>query len=88
MDIFCKFWDMYPKKVARVSCVKLWMKLKREEMDLIIGVLPNHCDQESWIKDGGKFIPNPSTWLNQRRWEDEIKVSSKGNLLGNKTFTI
>jgi hypothetical protein len=26
---------------------------------------------EQWQKDGGKFIPMPTTWLNQRRWEDE-----------------
>lgn len=24
-----------------------------------------------WQKDGGKYIPYPSTWLNGRRWEDE-----------------
>lgn len=25
---------------------------------------------EDWSKDGGKYIPNPATYLNQRRWED------------------
>ena len=30
------------------------------------------CDQ--WNQDGGRFIPNPATWLNQRRWEDEPEV--------------
>jgi len=24
-----------------------------------------------WTKDDGQYIPNPSTWLNQERWEDE-----------------
>ena len=24
-----------------------------------------------WQKDGGQYIPNPATWLNQGRWEDE-----------------
>jgi hypothetical protein len=27
--------------------------------------------QDDWIKDGGKFIPYPATWLNAKRWEDE-----------------
>ena len=26
---------------------------------------------DKWLKDGGQFIPNPATWLNQRRWEDQ-----------------
>jgi hypothetical protein len=24
-----------------------------------------------WRKDGGQFIPNPATWLNQGRWDDQ-----------------
>ena len=26
---------------------------------------------DQWNRDGGQYIPNPSTWLNQHRWEDE-----------------
>jgi hypothetical protein len=26
-----------------------------------------------WQKDNGQYIPNPATWLNQGRWDDEIK---------------
>ena len=29
------------------------------------------CKQPDWKKNGGQFIPHPSTWLNNRRWEDE-----------------
>ena len=24
-----------------------------------------------WQKEGGRFVPQPATYLNQRRWEDE-----------------
>ena len=27
-----------------------------------------------WLKEGGAYIPYPSTWLNGRRWEDEEPV--------------
>lgn len=27
------------------------------------------------MKDSGRFIPLPSTWLHQRRWEDEALTS-------------
>lgn len=26
---------------------------------------------KDWLKDNGQYIPYPSTWLNQKRWEDE-----------------
>ena len=28
------------------------------------------------MKDGGQFIPHPSTWLNRNGWEDEIQIST------------
>lgn len=29
---------------------------------------------KDWLKDNGQYIPYPSTWLNQKRWEDEDVV--------------
>ncbi|HZP33038.1 MAG TPA: hypothetical protein VFB23_06695, partial [Candidatus Acidoferrales bacterium] len=31
---------------------------------------------EQWQKEGGKYIPYPSRFLNGRRWEDEILTST------------
>ena len=28
-----------------------------------------------WVRDGGQYIPHPSTWLNQERWRDELPRS-------------
>ena len=28
-------------------------------------------------KDGGQYIPNPATWLNQQRWEDILPEAEK-----------
>ena len=30
---------------------------------------------KDWLKDNGQYIPYPSTWLNQKRWEDELNDS-------------
>jgi len=30
------------------------------------------CSQ--WLKDDGQFIPHPTTWLNQERWNDTVEV--------------
>ena len=27
------------------------------------------------MKDNGQYIPNPATWLNQGRWEDELEAA-------------
>ena len=32
---------------------------------------------EQWKDNGGRFIPHPATWLNQRRWEDEVPAAGK-----------
>ena len=29
-----------------------------------------------WQKDNGQFIPHPTTWLNGKRWEDEVVTST------------
>ena len=33
---------------------------------------------KDWLKENGQYIPYPSTWLKQKRWEDEnISTSTK-----------
>ena len=40
----------------------------------ILKGLNNYKETEQWQKDNGKYIPNPATFLNQRRWEDSFEV--------------
>ena len=77
---FDQFYAKYPKKKARQAAVKAWQKLKPDD-DLfrqIMSGLDNHIKSEDWAKDEGKFIPYPATWINGRRWEDELKKKSGG----------
>lgn len=70
---FSVFWDLYNKKVGdKPKCVKLWNRLKLEEQQKILNILPNFKSQFS----DKQYQPFPETFLNQRRWEneDEIKV--------------
>lgn len=70
---FAEFWQAYPKKVGKASCLKAWKKLKpsTELFDHIMTSLSNQKHSEQWQREGGRFIPNPLTWLNQGRWDDE-----------------
>ena len=77
-DLFPKFWKLYPNKVGKAAAQKAWAKLKvtDELFALIADGLAKQVMSDGWIKDSGKFIPHPSTWLNGKRWEDEVKLSS------------
>ncbi|TBU86819.1 hypothetical protein DNK44_22035 [Pseudomonas dryadis] len=37
--------------------------------------LPAHCSQPDWLKDNGQFVPLPASWLNGKRWDDELAPS-------------
>nr|WP_140334801.1 hypothetical protein [Acinetobacter baumannii] len=34
--------------------------------------LEKHIQSLDWIKEGGKFIPHATTWINQERWNADI----------------
>lgn len=67
---FDEFWKFYPNKTGKQAALKSWKK-EKPDIDSVLKTLSWQVDTEQWKKDGGKFIPNPSTYLNQHRWEDE-----------------
>ena len=75
-NLFDRFWDAYPKKVAKPVAEKAFQKLNPSEKlwKQIISDVDARKTSRDWTKDGGQYIPNPSTYLNQRRWEDEIQT--------------
>jgi hypothetical protein len=38
----------------------------------ILAGLEKAKQSRQWMKDGGAFIPHPTTWLNGERWNDEV----------------
>lgn len=78
-DGFERFWQTYPRKVAKVQALKAWSKLKPNEelLNVILSALEREKQSFQWRKDNGQFIPYPATWLNGRRWEDDLKQSSQ-----------
>lgn len=67
---FKAFYALYPKKIAVGKARQSWMKQK-PPLDQVIKALEWQCESPDWIKDNGKWIPMPATWLNQQRWLDE-----------------
>ena len=37
--------------------------------------LERYKKTKQWQENAGRFVPHPTTWLNQERWEDEISES-------------
>lgn len=72
---FEQFWNAYPKKIAKQDALKAWGKAKaKPPLDRLLAVLSHAKASTQWTKEGGQFIPNPATWLNQGRWDDEYTV--------------
>ena len=77
-DFDC-FWSAYPKKMGKQEALKAWVKIspKNGLVEKMLFALEVQRKWPEWNKDGGQFIPRPSTWLNQKRWEDEITVEGQ-----------
>ena len=71
---FISFWKAYPRRQAKRAAMQAWSKLDTSNgtLELILSSIERQKKSEQWQKDGGKFIPLPATWLNGKRWEDEV----------------
>jgi hypothetical protein len=70
---FDAFWTAYPKKVGKDAARRAWQKIRPSPdlTDKILAAIAWQRSQGSWLRDGGRYIPHPATWLNQGRWDDE-----------------
>lgn len=78
---FDEFWTAYPKKVGKKAAWSAWNKIKpdTELYDKIMTAIGRARATDQWQRENGRFIPNPATWLNQGRWDDEYEeVNTNG----------
>lgn len=66
---FERFWDIYPKHVGKATAEKVWLK---SEISIETFVIIEQHLAKAYLTTEKKFIPNPSTYLNQMRWTDDI----------------
>jgi hypothetical protein len=73
------FWATYPKKVAKQAAIAAWKKVDQDRAlyHEIMQGLSRWKESYEWQKESGRYIPNPASWLNGRRWEDEIPEYGK-----------
>jgi hypothetical protein len=71
---FLKFWKAYPKKTAKDPAWKAFKKLKVD--DDFLAMLIKAINQQGLPSRDIQFVPHASTWLNGKRWEDEVTTTS------------
>ena len=70
---FAAFWDSYPRPEGKQKAIEAWDKLQPDEnllRSMALGLM-RQLQSSDWNRGIG--IPYAATWLNQRRWEDEVK---------------
>jgi hypothetical protein len=68
---FAGWWDRYPRKVARAKAAEAYARAAKEagEEAVCVGLVA-WCAYWTEEATPERFVPHPTTWLNQRRWQD------------------
>lgn len=76
---FETFWAAYPRHTNKATARKAWEKLRltSQEYTELLAAIEAQKQSPQWQRDDGQYIPHPSTWLNQRRWEDELPAAQQ-----------
>jgi hypothetical protein len=72
---FDQFYSLYPKKTEKEDARRAWAKLLRrpDYSTLKVKILARvkTALEVDWAGKEKAYIPNPASWLNGQRWEDE-----------------
>lgn len=74
---FDTFWENYPRKIGKRKANEKYIHLatsKQKEQEILEG-LEQYLGKWKLEKTNLEYIPHPTTWLNQARWEDEVMVN-------------
>jgi hypothetical protein len=70
-DAFDDFWAAYPRKVGKPAARQAFTRALRTGGTLDAMAAGLNAWTAYWTeRDEPEYVPHPSTWLNQRRWED------------------
>lgn len=63
---FDAFWAEYPKKVGKIAAKKAFERaIRAASLESLLSAVRRQKCGSQWTRDGGQYIPNPATWLNQ-----------------------
>ena len=73
-NTFDLFWKNYPKKTDKKRAMTSFNRLSKAKQKLAT----DDC-KIRFVDTETKYIPNPTTYLNGERWEDELTTNSVDN---------
>ncbi len=65
-------WSSYPRKVGKAAAFKAWQRLGAGDREKARAALPAYVASVDAKREGGRFVLHLATYLNQRRFEDEL----------------
>ena len=68
--LFDTFWNQYPRKESKGKAESAFKKLRKAEKQALLDHLPNRVEKHL-SKVEKRYVPLPSTFINQKRWLDE-----------------
>ena len=72
---FEKFWSAYPRKEGKQKARAAFEKVE-VPIETLLEAIENQKRSAQWCKDNGQYIPHPATWLNGKRWEDQMPMDT------------
>ena len=77
-DAFAQFWNAYPNHKDKKRAESAFAKaIRKVDLETMLAAIDAQKRTDGWIKENGRFIPMPSTWLNGERWNDDAKPAQK-----------
>ncbi len=79
---FERFWSYYPKKVGKDAAHRAFLRRKVDDnlLNQMLQAMSLQASSEQWQRNGGQYIPNPATWINQGRWQDGQAAQTTNSL--------
>lgn len=74
---FEKFWSAYPRKAGNKQKAFDAFKKAGVPLETLLSAIETQKQSAQWTKDDGQFIPHPTTWLNGKRWEDQLPMDTR-----------
>ena len=74
---FDRLWISYPKKVGKQAAMRAYKTHIKQipPVEQLLAIVDRQKQTDQWKRG---YIPNPATWINQGRWDDDITGMNGG----------
>lgn len=77
-SMFDEFWNAYPRKANSAAAYAKYMELSPspELHAEILAAVERLKASEQWREDGGRYIPHPARFIDERRWTEAAESAT------------